>query len=60
MYDTGVVTSSGIGDGLYPMDVVYNDNEEIVGIRVTYLGNSDYDLLGEDEEEEFDNEETED
>ena len=60
MYDTGVVTSSGIGDGLYPMDVVYNDNEEIVGIRITYLGNSDYDLLGEDEEEEFDNEETED
>jgi hypothetical protein len=34
-----------------------------VGIRVTYLGNSDYDLLGEDEddeEEEFDNEENED
>ena len=60
MYDTGVVTSSGIGDGMYPMDVVYNDDEEIVGIRITYLGNSDYDLLGEDEEEEFDNEETED
>ena len=50
LYDTGVVTSSGIGDGMYPMDVVYNDDEEIVGIRITYLGNSDEEILGEDED----------
>lgn len=59
LYDTGVVTSSGIGDGLYPMDVMM-DGDKIVGIRLEYLGNSDEDLLDEDEEEEFDNENNED
>ena len=49
-YDTGVVSSSGIGDGLYPMEVMM-DKEKIVGIRITYLGNSDEDLLDEDEDE---------
>jgi hypothetical protein len=49
-YDTGVVTSSGIGDGQYPMEVMM-DKEKIVGIRITYLGNSDRDLLDEDEDE---------
>jgi len=48
LYDTGVVTSSGIGDGLYPMDVMM-DGDKIVGIRLEYLGNSDEDLLDEDE-----------
>lgn len=42
-YDTGVVTSSGIGDGSYPLDVVYNDTNEIVGIRITYLDEDDED-----------------
>ena len=46
LYDTGVVSSSGIGDGLYPMEVMM-DKEKIVGIRITYLGNSDEDLLDE-------------
>ena len=46
MYDTGVVTSSGIGDGMYPMEVMM-DKEKIVGIRITYLGNSDKELLDE-------------
>jgi hypothetical protein len=46
MYDTGVVTSSGIGDGLYPMEVMM-DGDKIVGIKVEYLGNSDEDLLDE-------------
>ena len=46
VYDTGVVSSSGIGDGLYPMEVMM-DKEKIVGIRITYLGNSDEDLLDE-------------
>jgi hypothetical protein len=62
LYDTGVVTSSGIGDGLYPMDVMM-DGDKIVGIRLEYLGNSDEDLLDDEddeEEEEFDNEENED
>lgn len=49
-YDTGVVTSSGIGDGMYPVEVMM-DKEKIVGIRITYLGNSDRDLLDEDEDE---------
>lgn len=46
LYDTGVVSSSGIGDGNYPMDVMM-DEDKIVGIRITYLGNSDEDLLDE-------------
>jgi len=50
LYDTGVVSSSGIGDGLYPMDVMM-DGDKVVGIRLEYLGNSDEDLLNEDEEE---------
>jgi hypothetical protein len=40
-YDTGVVTSSGIVDGSYPLDVVYNDTDEIVGIRITYLDDTE-------------------
>jgi hypothetical protein len=58
LYDTGVVSSSGIGDGQYPLDVMM-DGDKIVGMRLEYLGNSDEDLL-DDEEEEFDNEENED
>jgi hypothetical protein len=46
VYDTGVVSSSGIGDGLYPLEVMM-DKEKIVGMRITYLGNSDEDLLDE-------------
>lgn len=45
-YDTGVVSSSGLGDGLYPVEVMY-DKEKIVGIRIIYLGNSDRELLDE-------------
>jgi hypothetical protein len=37
LYDTGVVTSSGFGDGGYPLDVVRNDDGEIVGMRITYI-----------------------
>ena len=47
MYDTGVVTTSGYGDGGYPLDVVRNDDGEIVGMRITYI-------FPEDEEEEGD------
>jgi hypothetical protein len=48
LYDTGVVSSSGIGDGMYPMEVML-DKEKVVGIRITYLGQSDEDILDEDE-----------
>jgi len=41
-----VVSSSGIGDGQYPLDVMM-DGDKIVGMRITYLGNSDEDLLDE-------------
>jgi hypothetical protein len=50
-----VVSSSGIGDGMYPMDVMM-DGDKVVGIKITYLD----DEYEEDEEEEFDNEENED
>ena len=46
-YDTGVVTSSGYGDGGYPLEVVRNDNKEIVGMRITYI-------FPEDDEEDYD------
>jgi hypothetical protein len=59
LYDTGVVSCSGIGDGLYPLEVMM-DKEKIVGMRITYLGNSDEDLLNDEDDEEFDNENNED
>ena len=45
-YDTGVVTSSGLGDGMYPVEVAY-DNDKVIGIRITYLDNSDEEILGD-------------
>ena len=50
-YETGVVTSSGIGDGMYHVELMY-DKEKIVGIRVSYLGYGDEQILEEDEEVE--------
>ena len=47
VYDTGVVTSSGIGDGSYPLDIIRERNGYIVGMKITYL-------FDEDEEEEDD------
>lgn len=44
-YDTGVVTSSGYGDGGYPLEVLRESNGYIVGMKITYL-------FPEDEEEE--------
>ena len=49
-YDTGVVSSSGYGDGGYPLEVVRNDDGEIVGMRITYIFPEDEDY----EEEEGD------
>jgi len=52
IYETGVVTSSGIGDGGYPLDIIRERNGYIVGMRITYL-------FDEDEEEEYEEEEVE-
>jgi hypothetical protein len=45
-YDTGVVSSSGIGDGSYPLYVVYDNNDKIIAMQIDYLP--------EDEEDEDD------
>jgi hypothetical protein len=45
LYDTGVVSSSGIGDGMYPLEVMM-DGDKVVGIKVVFLD--------EDEEDEGD------
>lgn len=51
VYDTGVVTSSGIGDGGYPLDIIREKNGYIVGMKITYLFDE------EDEDEEYEEEE---
>ena len=48
LYDTGVVSSSGFGDGQYPMEVM-EDGDKVVGIKISYL-----DDFEEDEDEETD------
>lgn len=53
VYETGVVTSSGIGDGGYPLDVIRERNGYIVGMKITYLFDED------EEEEEYEEEEVE-
>jgi hypothetical protein len=42
LYDTGAVSSSGIGDGMYPLEVMM-DNGKVVGIKVVFLGEDDED-----------------
>lgn len=42
-YDTGVVTSSGVGDGGYPLDVLKLEDGTIVGMRITYIDDEDMD-----------------
>ena len=44
-YDTGLVSCSGIGDGSYPLYVVYDENDKIVAMPIDYL-------LGDEEDEE--------
>jgi hypothetical protein len=46
-YDRGIVSSSGIGDGSYPLYVVYDENDKIVAMKIDYL-------LDDDEEDEDD------
>jgi len=56
VYETGVVTSSGIGDGGYPLDIIRERNGYIVGMRITYLFDEDEEEY-EEEEEEIEDEE---
>ena len=42
-YDTGVVSSSGIGDGSYPLYVVYDENDNIIAMKLDYLLDEDED-----------------
>ena len=49
-YDSGVVTSSGFGDGGYPLDIIKNKEGEIVAMRITYIGfeeDEDGEICGE-------------
>lgn len=36
-YDTGLVSSSGIGDGGYPLYVAYDDDNNIIAMKIDYL-----------------------
>ena len=49
VYDTGVVSSSGIGDGSYALEVL-RDVDKIVCIKLTFLYEDEFD---EEDEEEF-------
>ena len=37
MYDTGLVSCSGIGDGQYPLYVAYDRNNYIIAMKIDYL-----------------------
>lgn len=52
-YDTGVVTSSGYGDGGYPLEVLRESNGYIVGMKITYISPEDEEWDDEDDEEEY-------
>lgn len=47
-YESGVVTSSGYGDGGYPLDVLELEDGTIVGMKITFIDDEE----DEDEEEE--------
>lgn len=36
-YDSGIVSSSGWGDGMYPLDVARNDQGQIVAMQVIFI-----------------------
>lgn len=48
MYDTGVVSSTGFGDGMYPVEVARRDGN-VIGIKITYI--SDEDEFEEEDED---------
>jgi hypothetical protein len=51
IYETGVVTSSGYGDGSYPLEVIRESNGYIVGMMITYISPED-EVEDEDEDDE--------
>lgn len=50
-YDTGVVTSSGYGDGGYPLEVLRESNGYIVGMKITYISPEDEEWDDDDQDE---------
>lgn len=53
VYDSGVVASSGYGDGMYPMTVAKNEDGKVVSIAITFIGEDEDEDEWDDEEEEF-------
>lgn len=53
-YDAGVVSSTGWGDGMYPVYGAKNDEGKIVSFQLTFIDQSE-ELVVEDDEDEFDN-----
>lgn len=48
-YETGVVTSSGFGDGSYPLAVARDGDKNIVSMVVTFIGEDEEDDEWDDE-----------
>ena len=44
VYDEGVVTSSGIGDGSYDLYVLKNNEDKVVGFCIDFLLDENFDL----------------
>jgi len=42
-YETGVVTSTGFGDGSYPLEVSKDADGKIVAVRIVYISNEEED-----------------
>lgn len=40
VYDNGVVASSGLGDGTYPIYIAKDEKKNIIGIVIDFLGNN--------------------
>ena len=47
-YETGVVSSTGFGDGMYPVDIARDKSGYIVGIKIIFIADD------EEEEDEYD------
>ena len=56
----GAVCSTGWGDGMYPVYVVYNDEGRIAEMRIEFISEHEDDEFDEDEDEEFDEDQDED
>ena len=52
-YDSGVVSSTGYGDGMYPLDVARDQDDKIIGMWITFI---DTDPEDEDDDDFLDEE----